>query len=346
MSTVSVALCTYNGSAHLSAQLASILAQTRLPDELIVGDDCSTDSTVQILEQFAARAPFSVQITVNERNLGSSRNFSETMARCRGDFIALCDQDDVWLPSKLQRLIAVLEAWPDVGLVFSDAQLVDDELKPLGRRLWEITFPDHEHRQFREGRWLDILYVHEVVTGATMAFRSSLREIVLPVPSLPTIIHDGWSAFIIGTVATLAFVSEPLILYRQHAAQQMGVGLNGSNQKSAGNQRRLGAYDERVRKWRTGVERLGEVRLMLQEVDKRIRDWPTDATARRHFDVRADTQHNLKHLDDLRSHYAARMMLPRANWRRVIPVLRELRTRRYHHFSKGFLSALKDVLQY
>jgi glycosyltransferase involved in cell wall biosynthesis len=341
--TVSIALCTYNGAAYLPAQLESILAQSRLPDELVVGDDCSTDSTVKILEQFAARAPFPVHIFVNEKNLGSSCNFGQTIARCKGDFIALCDQDDVWLPSKLAKLLAVLEAWPDVGLVFSDAELVDEDLTLLGRRLWEITFPDHEHEQFLQGRWLDILNVHEVVTGATMVFRSSLRDIVLPIPSFPTIIHDGWATFVIGTVATLAFVSEPLILYRQHGSQQMGVGLKISQQNKLGASQNHSADKRRAENLNKRIERLSEMLLVHGEVDRRTRNWPSDSVARRHIDSRADMQRSLHDLEDLRAHYLSRTQLPGARWRRIIPILRELRTRRYHRFSRGIVSALKDV---
>jgi glycosyltransferase involved in cell wall biosynthesis len=344
MSTVSVALCTYNGAAHLAEQLESLLAQSRLPDELVVGDDCSTDSTVKILEEFAARAPFPVRITINARNLGSSHNFGETICRCNGDFIALCDQDDVWLPSKLAKLLAVLEARPDVGLVFSDAELVDENMKPLGRRLWEITFPDHEHEQFQQGGWFDILYVHEVVTGATMAFRATLRDIVLPIPSFPTIIHDGWSAFVIGSVANLVFVPEPLILYRQHAAQQMGVGLNGNQRNATSVSWRTTAYEQLINKFNKSIKRISELLVVLEEVHRRISNRPSVSIVRRAITSEAELKSGLRRLEDIRAHYVARTQLPSAHWQRIVPVVRELRTRRYQRYSRGVLSALKDVV--
>src|SRR4051794_15860948 len=94
----SVAMCTYNGARFIGAQLASVAAQTRTPDELIVCDDRSTDETVAIVQKFADSAPFRVRLHVNEENLGSTKNFERAVSLCEGDLIALCDQDDVWLP--------------------------------------------------------------------------------------------------------------------------------------------------------------------------------------------------------------------------------------------------------
>ena len=90
---VSIALCTYNGSEFLGEQLASFLTQTRLPDEIVVCDDCSLDSTVQILDDFAAHAPFPVRIYRNEKNLRSTKNFEQAIDLCEGDIILLADQE-------------------------------------------------------------------------------------------------------------------------------------------------------------------------------------------------------------------------------------------------------------
>ena len=133
---ISIALCTYNGEKFLQAQLDSIEQQTLLPDELVVCDDCSSDGTIDILEKFRKRASFPVHIHPNKINLGSTQNFEKTIRLCTGDIIALSDQDDVWRPNKLERLKDALQANPDAGYVFSDAELVDEHLLPLGCRLW------------------------------------------------------------------------------------------------------------------------------------------------------------------------------------------------------------------
>src|SRR5579872_584318 len=132
---LSVALCTYNGAAYLPSQLESIAAQERLPDELVATDDCSTDDTLEILEAFAATAPFPVRISRNVANLGFAQNFARAISLCDGDLIALCDQDDVWMPARLGATEAVLAEDADVGLVCSDAELVDADLRPTGETL-------------------------------------------------------------------------------------------------------------------------------------------------------------------------------------------------------------------
>src|SRR6478609_12105203 len=108
--TVSVAMATYNGAKFLQAQLDSLAAQTQLPDELVVGDDGSSDDTLAILEAFAASAPFPVRVDRNETRPDYGDNFMRTALRCTGDYIAFCDQDDVWLPEKIERCAAAMTA--------------------------------------------------------------------------------------------------------------------------------------------------------------------------------------------------------------------------------------------
>src|SRR4030095_10826576 len=133
--TFSVAMCTYNGARYVGEQLDSIASQTRPPDELVVCDDRSSDETVQIVEQFAASAKFPVSLEVNSQNLGSTKNFEKAIEICEGDLIALADQDDVWVPSKLEIIEREFDAVPASGLVFTDAEVVDKNLRPLGVRL-------------------------------------------------------------------------------------------------------------------------------------------------------------------------------------------------------------------
>ena len=130
--TISVALCTYNGERFLSRQLTSIQQQTISPYELIVCDDCSTDSTIEIVRAFAASVAFPVRITRNEHNLGFVANFERAIRLCRGDLIALCDQDDIWYPIRLERSLEEFTADPEVGFVFSDADIIDDQDQPDG----------------------------------------------------------------------------------------------------------------------------------------------------------------------------------------------------------------------
>src|SRR5688572_3171861 len=101
MTRLSVALCSYNGARFIHDQLSSIARQSRLPDELVICDDRSSDNTIAIIEKFAVDAPFPVRSHVNPTNLGSTKNFELAISRCCGDFIALSDQDDIWHQDKL-----------------------------------------------------------------------------------------------------------------------------------------------------------------------------------------------------------------------------------------------------
>jgi glycosyltransferase involved in cell wall biosynthesis len=219
-------MCTYNGAAYLSEQLESLATQTRAPDELIVCDDNSTDGgTAEIVRAFARNSPFEVRCSVNQKTLGSKMNFENAIARCKGDVIFLCDQDDVWSQNKLARVEAAFLAAPEAGFVFSDAQVVDENLQSLSNLCdgFKEKFPA------AEPVWIfrSLLPVN-LVTGATMAFRSTFRDLVLPIPSDTVFQHDAWIALIIGAVAPAVFLNEPLIKYRQHTTQQIGVSIPGT----------------------------------------------------------------------------------------------------------------------
>src|SRR5579872_6980058 len=218
---LSVALCTYNGERFLSEQLASILRQNRLPDELVICDDASTDRSVEIATQFAERAPFPVRVEVNSRNMGSTPNFARAIELCTGDAIVLSDQDDVWLPNKLSTLEVALLVNPEAGFVFSNAEIVDERLDTLGYTLWEaINFKESEQESFQQGRAFEKLLRRHRVTGATMAFRSAYRKLILPIPG--EWYHDAWIALILSSIAPCCLVSQSLIRYRQHSQQQFG----------------------------------------------------------------------------------------------------------------------------
>ncbi|HUR24801.1 MAG TPA: glycosyltransferase family 2 protein [Candidatus Thermoplasmatota archaeon] len=220
---VSVILCTYNGARYLEEQLDSLVQQDRRPDELIVGDDGSTDGTLAILEVFAARSPFSVRLKVNGQRLGSTENFGRAVTRATGDLVLLCDQDDVWHPSKVRTLVDALEADPGLGGCFCDARLVDEQLRPLGR-LWDssrVGFTPKRRQAMAEGDGFRVLLDRPAVTGACFAFRNPLPAGILPIP--PEWVHDAWISLMLAAVSRLQPVDEPLIDYRQHSGAQIGA---------------------------------------------------------------------------------------------------------------------------
>jgi glycosyltransferase involved in cell wall biosynthesis len=213
--------CPVNGARFLEAQLESYLAQTRLPDELVACDDDSTDGTRAILEAFAKRAPFPVRLDRNPTRLGSTKNFEKAIRLCTGDLIATSDQDDIWLPHKLAFNEAGFDVEPARGLVFSDADVVDEELRPLGHTMWDaIHLGPIQQWRVRKGEAFEVLLRQWLVTGATMMFRASYLPYVLPIPE--NWIHDGWIAFIIGALAPVGLLDTSTVQYRQHATQQIG----------------------------------------------------------------------------------------------------------------------------
>ena len=321
--TLSVALCTYNGAKFLPEQLASIAGQTRLPDEVVIRDDRSQDQTIAIVEQWAATVPFPVQTAVNQGNLGSTRNFAGAIAAVTGDLVVLSDQDDVWVPHKLARLADFFARHPDKEAVFTDGWLVDDSLRHLQRLSAKVGFRGPVvQRDLASGRIVATLTQRALATGATMALRAGLREALLPLPErLPRdLIHDGWIATVAALRGTLGFIDEPLILYRQHAGQQLGL----SPVKRAPDQPRWQSGSARERILAANAD---DAALLLDILRARF---PQLAGKFRSFEERA-------------RHQVTRRDLPIARVRRVVPVLRELFGGRYHRYAQGVKTALADL---
>ncbi|MCB1038296.1 MAG: glycosyltransferase family 2 protein [Acidimicrobiales bacterium] len=222
-----MALCTYQGAAWLEEMLESIAAQTRLPDELVIQDDASTDATAEVVAAFARTAPFPVRFEVNDRRVGSTANFERVLERTTGSFVALADQDDRWYPEKLDHLVRILDDDPILTLTFSDAELLDADGAPTGARLW------------RQRRIHHLLAAHEIVpgpqfarralsTGCTMVVRRRVLDAALPFPQclddpVAPMRHDRWLSLVAAAVGTVRAVPEPLLGFRVHPDQQTGV---------------------------------------------------------------------------------------------------------------------------
>lgn len=223
---LSVAMAVYNGAAFLGEQLRSVREQELRPTEVVICDDASSDGSVAMAQEFASRAPFEVRVEACETNRGVVGNFERAIAACRGEVIVLADQDDRWAPWKLRRIAEVFERRAEVGFVFSDADAIDAEGQPLGYRLWQaVRLSAKDRRLIRSGHAIEVLLRRTVVTGATMAFRSRYRDLVLPMPAFCQ--HDAWIALLLSAVAPCVAMEEPLIGYRQHAGQQLGEKLRG-----------------------------------------------------------------------------------------------------------------------
>ncbi len=217
---ISVAMATYQGERYLEQQLKSILEQTLQPYELVIGDDQSCDGTVPIIRRFADRAPFPVRLQINAARLGHAENFVRTAERCSGDVIALCDQDDVWLPAKLRRCASEFRD-PQVQLVTHDATIVDAAATPTGDLL--------------SGRPRDSMRLKaplQVEYGLTMVFRRHLaayralwsRSIggMVSARDIP-MGHDHWYYLLGSTLGEVVRLPDRLVSYRQHHANAAGA---------------------------------------------------------------------------------------------------------------------------
>lgn len=313
---LSVVLCSYQGERFVAAQLDSIGAQTRIPDELVVVDDASTDATVAVVECFAQRGPMAVHVAVNEHNVGFAQNFAGALARASGEILVLSDQDDVWHPERLARLEDALRRAPEASVVFSDAELVAADLRPLRRRLWEtIGFGTAARASVRDGEALPLLVRRTVVTGATMAFRASLRELALPIPV--GVDHDAWIALLGAALGPLAMVEEPLLLYRQHENNQIGA-------------RELGLRQRIVRARRDPT---GGIAARL---------WLNQCALERLTGHVSDTR--LRPLRDSVTHLSARLGILRSRRGRLGRVVSELAMGRYARYSESLGSAVRDLI--
>ena len=164
MEKVSIALATYNGGKYLSELLDSLLAQTILPNEIIVSDDLSKDNTIQILKDYSKKLP--IRIFRNELNLGVNKNFENAVKKCSGDYILICDQDDVWLANNIEEKIRILEKLPknQPALVTTQSIVADKNLKILQKAYASKDISD----------WLFLLT--KCYQGTTMAFNRKLLD--------------------------------------------------------------------------------------------------------------------------------------------------------------------------
>lgn len=199
---VSIAMASYNGAKYILEQLESFVSQERLPDELVVCDDGSSDETVSILRNFSKSAPFEVKIYENQENLGFVKNFQKAMRLCSGDVIFLSDQDDVWFESKLLEVAKTFSDNPDLVVVVNDQLIADYELRNSGAttlgNVRRLGYPDS---------WY--------VQGCCTAFRKEWLEITDPVPD-GIKGHDMWLNELANLLRLRVVVDKPLQFYRRY----------------------------------------------------------------------------------------------------------------------------------
>ena len=207
---VSIALATYNGEQYLKEQLDSILEQSYTDIEIIACDDCSTDSTPKILEEYQKKDS-RFKFYINERNLGFKKNFEKCISLCNGKYIALSDQDDVWTKDHIECLVSKIG---ENDLICGNAYLSNSDLTDSGTTLFDTL--DIDFLPESKQAWFFYLIHHGIIQGACTLFKKELIHKALPIPDSVRF-HDYWLSLVATANNGIKYLSENCLLYyRQH----------------------------------------------------------------------------------------------------------------------------------
>ena len=222
--TTSVAMCTYNGAQFIKEQLLSILHQTMPVDEIVICDDCSTDETLDIIEEIQRHTSIRFLIIKNKTNIGFFKNFLHAMSLCTGDVIFLADQDDIWLSNKVDVIMKYMSKNSIWDVVFTDGNLIDECGRLMNETLFErVGFDKKKQIFFQKGYAFDIWAWCNRATGATMAIRSSFLHRVDLMTFDQFNYHDELLAVLAISNNSCNFITERLINYRLHSSQNTSI---------------------------------------------------------------------------------------------------------------------------
>lgn len=232
---ISVCLASYNGEKYIREQIESILAQLGENDELIISDDCSTDKTIAVITEIKDKR---IKLVENKKTLGYAHNFENALKNSSGDYIFFSDQDDVWLPHKVQTMLPYLKS---NNYVVSDAYIVDKDLNIKGRM--------SSWRKHQKG-YLRNLY-KSMYAGCTSAFTKEIKEYSLPFPSSQNIQHDTWIGLLCELKFNVIYLNEPLIYYRRHDRNTSGAGSKSTKSFFYMLRYRIVLFIETLKRWIT-----------------------------------------------------------------------------------------------
>lgn len=215
---VSIALCTFNGEKFIKEQLDSLLNQTYDNLEIIVIDDASTDLTASILKEYSTIYP-QLQIHFNTKNIGFNENFKKAIRLCKGAYIAVSDQDDIWLPQKIQILVN------QIGknqLIYHDSEFIDEHGKSLKMKT-------STHHLFAEGSCSESFLYFNCVSGHAILFQRDLAKMLDFLPQ--DMYYDWWLAYSAACTAKIKALDDVLVKHRKHS--------DSTTQKDTNNPRAL-----------------------------------------------------------------------------------------------------------
>lgn len=217
-------MATYNGEKYIAQQIESILQQTHQDYILYISDDASTDNTFAIVEQFACQFPEKIKCARKTVNSGGAKhNFFNMMIEHKDDYIMLCDQDDIWLPNKIEvTLYEMLRMESQYGvetpiLVHTDLEVVDEDiLHVISPSLKETMRLDFSCTQFEK------LISKNTLTGCTAMYNRSLANMIAELPVF-MIVHDWWLMLIASAFGKIGALDTKTVLYRQHSNNEVGA---------------------------------------------------------------------------------------------------------------------------
>jgi len=316
--SVSVVMCTFNGERFVAEQLESILNQTVLPDEIIISDDGSSDSTLAVIDNVRQASELAVRWDIQTRAspLGPAKNFESALKRATGDVIALADQDDVWVPHKLEVLLGRVVDTNGALLVHSDALLTDELGRPGSTLMKALWLTRGERRSLVSGNALRALLRRNLVTGATVILAKELRDAAAPIPD--NWLHDEWLGLVAALHGGLVFEQSKLVHYRQHAGNVIGAQQ----------------LQPSVARWR-----LAESRVEFYGRKARRND---ALAALIHADPNWLGPEDRNFLQEKVDFDVSRAALPRRHLARVWPILRWVFLGRYRDFARGWIDVFRD----
>lgn len=209
---VSIAMTTYNGEKFLKEQLDSIVNQTYKNLEIIICDDYSTDNTIDIIKDFQKRDR-RIKLYQNEKQLGVLKNFEKAISLCSGEYIAISDQDDIWVTNKIEIMLSEIE---ENILIYHDDTLIDRSGKLLHNSFFEsneiVINKEHKTKALMLDNW---------ILGHACIFSSQLKKDILPIAH--EIEHyDMWIAIVASKVGKIKYLNKQLVLWRQHGTNTSG----------------------------------------------------------------------------------------------------------------------------
>lgn len=218
---VTVLLAVFSGEKYLREQIESILNQTVNDIKIVIRDDGSTDSSPEIIGEYAQKYPEKIFVFSGAPTGGAAANFGEMLKAVDDDYIMFSDQDDVWFPDKVRKTLDLMlkteNGDNDIPvLVHTDLVVTDSRLKVISD-----SFFDYQ-RIFPEGLSLNRLLVQNYVTGCTVMINRALKNRALPIPK-GAAMHDWWLALSAAAFGRIATVKEQTIYYRQHGSNQVGA---------------------------------------------------------------------------------------------------------------------------